>query len=145
MLTKASEYAFRALHYLASASYQGERVSISQIAKAIASPEAFTAKVMQQLVRKGLVHSVKGVQGGYELSREQLYTVKLADVIIAMEGEDFTSKCILGLAECSNDHPCALHLHVQAVKNRLHTIFQETSLNDLVTKNLEVNRLIREN
>lgn len=98
---------------------------------------------MQQLVRKGLVHSVKGVQGGYELSSDQLHSVKLVDVIMAIEGEDFTSKCILGLEECSSARLCALHRHVQAVKNRLHTIFQETSLNDLVTKNLEVSGLIR--
>lgn len=137
MLSKASEYAFRALYFIATSSKRGERVSLAQIATAVNSPEAFTAKILQLLVRKGILNSVKGVQGGYELDLERMKSMKLVDVLLAIEGKDFTNRCILGLEECSSVHPCALHAHVQVVKGHLHRIFNETTLFDLIDRPVE--------
>ena len=48
MFSKACEYAIRSTIYIAERSNLDKRVSITDIAKAIDSPEAFTAKILQQ-------------------------------------------------------------------------------------------------
>ena len=60
MFSKACEYGIKASIFIALCSYKGVRVSLKSIAKEINSPEAFTAKILQDLVRHDVINSVKG-------------------------------------------------------------------------------------
>ncbi|MBX7261402.1 MAG: Rrf2 family transcriptional regulator, partial [Chitinophagales bacterium] len=87
MFSKACEYGIRATVYIADQSKQSNRAILKDIAKEIDSPEAFTAKILQQLVKSGIVHSVKGINGGFEISKDKISNLKLADVVLAIDGE----------------------------------------------------------
>ena len=59
MFSKACEYGIKAAIFIAINSYEGRRVSPKEIAEEINSPQAFTAKILQDLVRNNIVFSIK--------------------------------------------------------------------------------------
>ena len=98
MFSKACEYGIRAAVYVALQSLDGRRVSVNEIAEEIDSPIAFTAKILQQLSRSKVIHSVKGPTGGFELDRTEMDTVKLSMIVHAIDGDgDCLPFAILGV------------------------------------------------
>lgn len=63
VFSKTSEYAFRATVVVAIASKNGERLTLTDIAERTGAPKAFTAKVLQELARAGIVTSHRGPNG----------------------------------------------------------------------------------
>jgi len=82
-LTLASQYAVIALVYLARQG--GQVVASHDIARAEAMPSELLLKVLQPLVRAGVLYSLKGPSGGYCLARPA-DTVTLLNVIEVVEG-----------------------------------------------------------
>jgi len=109
MFSKTCEYGIRATIFIASESYQNKRVGLKDIAKKIDSPEAFTAKILQILSKDNIINSIKGVGGGFEIPRESMKDIKLAQIVNALEGDRVFTGCGLGLTHCSEDHPCPMH------------------------------------
>ena len=70
MFSKSCEYGIRATIFIATQSYLNNRTGIKDIAKKIDSPEAFTAKILQILVKANIIHSTKGVGGGFEIPKK---------------------------------------------------------------------------
>src|SRR5690554_8019286 len=106
MFSKACEYGIRATLYISTQSLNGDRVSLKDIARGIASPEAYTAKILQQLARDGVVDSLKGPTGGFKISRERLDEIKLIDIVSSLDGDAVFVGCGLGLRECNAEMPC---------------------------------------
>ena len=103
MLSKTCEYGVKATIYIALQSMLGQRTSLKYIAKEIDSPEAFTAKILQKLAKANIITSIKGLNGGFEISADKMKNIKLAEVVFALDGDDITSRCFLGLPECTQD------------------------------------------
>jgi Rrf2 family protein len=82
-LGKKTQYALVALFHLDRVS-PGSRVSTHELSEHYGIPEPHLGKVLQKLSRGGLLTSVKGVQGGYELTRP-LEKLRLGDVMQALE------------------------------------------------------------
>ncbi len=133
MFSKACEYGIRAAVYIALQSLDNRRVSVNEIAEEIDSPVAFTAKILQQLTRNNIVHSVKGPTGGFEIDREAMDTVKLSKIVKAIDGDKIYVGCGLGLKECNADRPCPLHDKFVDIRTDLRTMLQSTSLYELAT------------
>lgn len=131
MFSKACEYAIRATIYIASQTIIGKRVSIIDVAQKIQSPESFTSKILQKLVKNKIIRSVKGPGGGFEVDAVNLEGIKLKKIVEAFEG-DVLNRCSLGLTECSDIQPCPFHYKYKPVKEKLLHIFENTSLNDLM-------------
>lgn len=131
MFSKACEYAIRATLLLASYSLEGRRASVKDIAEATASPVAFTAKVLQQLNRGGIVQSVQGKQGGFEISREQMKNTRLSQIVALMDGDQVFTGCGLGLPTCNAQQPCPLHDQFAKVRNELRNMLESTAILDL--------------
>lgn len=131
MFSKACEYAIRATLLLASHSLEGKRASVKDIAEATGSPVAFTAKVLQQLHRGGIVQSVQGKQGGFEIDSEQMKNTRLSDIVALMDGDQVFTGCGLGLPTCNALKPCPLHDRFASVRNELRTMLEGTTVLDL--------------
>ena len=82
-LGKKVQYALVALFHLERVS-PGSRVNTHELSERYAIPEQHLGKVLQRLSRKGLLASVQGVQGGYELKRS-LSDILLGELILAVE------------------------------------------------------------
>lgn len=68
--SKACEYAIRSLIFITMKSTSRERVHLDEISKVINSPSTFTAKILQKLVKTGIILSVKEPRGGFQISEE---------------------------------------------------------------------------
>lgn len=131
MFSKTCEYGIRATIFIASESYQNKRVGLKDIAKKIDSPEAFTAKILQILSKDNIINSIKGVGGGFEIPRETMKEIKLAQIVNALEGDRVFTGCGLGLTHCSEDHPCPMHDKFKSIRNELAFMLENTNLEEL--------------
>jgi Rrf2 family protein len=133
MFSKACEYGIRAAIYVAQQSAAGHRVSLNEIARAIGSPESFTAKVLQQLVRAELMESYKGPAGGFELTTAQLGEVTLRQIVVAIDGGAMLKSCALGLPHCSAKHPCPLHYQFLPVRDQINEVLSRHAIGELAS------------
>lgn len=131
MFSKACEYAIRSTVFIAVSSLKGMRVGAKEIAKEIDAPEAFIAKILQKLVKGGLIESLKGAGGGFEIPIQQLAQIKLCEIVNVMDGDSIYKGCGLGLAQCSETHPCPVHFKFKAIRSELKQMLETTSLKEL--------------
>jgi Rrf2 family transcriptional regulator, iron-sulfur cluster assembly transcription factor len=131
ILSKSSEYGVRAAIYIAQQSLNDQRPSLKDIAREIDSPEAFTAKILQKLVRGGVISSVKGATGGFEVDKKQLRRTKLIDLVRAIDGDAREQTCVLGLKACSEAHPCPVHHQFRHIKKEIVQMLQRTGLEEM--------------
>lgn len=104
MLSKTTEYALRAVVYLAQQRESSH--NIEQIADAIQVSSSYLSKVMQGLRRKGLVQSQRGLHGGFTLAVET-ESLTVFDIVEAVDPIQRIRHCPLGI----KDHIrlCPLH------------------------------------
>tara|TARA_R110000868_G_C10948522_1_gene767625 strand:- start:125 stop:559 length:435 start_codon:yes stop_codon:yes gene_type:complete len=131
MFSKACEYGIKASIFIAINSYAGRRVSPKEIAKEINSPEAFTAKILQELVRHEIISSVKGAYGGFEIVKSRIGTIKLDQIVKVIDGDKIYNGCGLGLGTCDENHPCPVHDKFKLVRDELKYMLENTSLEEL--------------
>ncbi|OBX21152.1 MULTISPECIES: RrF2 family transcriptional regulator [Bizionia] len=131
MFSKACEYGIKASIFIALNSYQEKRVSLKEIAKEIASPEAFTAKILQDLARHNIINSVKGAHGGFEIVKSQISSIKLEEIVRAIDGDKIYNGCGLGLHTCDENHPCPVHDKFKDIRNDLKVMLETTNLEEL--------------
>ncbi|MDD3459439.1 MAG: Rrf2 family transcriptional regulator [Weeksellaceae bacterium] len=133
MFSKTCEYSIRALIYIAQQTKDGSKIGIKSIAKGIDSPEYFIAKILQELSREGFVKSIKGPNGGFYLS-EQNKSTTLSEIVRHVDGNKLFESCVLGLKECSNEHPCPVHHQYKHVKSKIIEILESSILSDMAEK-----------
>ena len=133
MLSKTCEYAVRAVIYIAQQTKDGNRVGIKDVAKGIDSPEYFIAKILQEMVRKNLLQSTKGPNGGFHLDEKYMKN-SLAVIVRHFDGDKIFSGCALGLKRCSEKNPCPLHQQFKEIRNTLKHLLETTTINKLVEK-----------
>lgn len=127
MFSKACELGIKAMIYLASCREKGTLVSLKEIHEKINSPEAFTAKILQQLVRHRLLYSVRGPNGGFRLLLAP-DEITLQQIVIAIDGDGIFTKCALGLKVCSAAVPCPLHYKFLPIRDSLAKMLHSTTL-----------------
>lgn len=137
MFSKACEYGIRATLYIAQNSSAGNRVSLKEISEKIDSPEAFTAKILQQLARKQIIISYKGPNGGFQIDESRLETICLNQIVDAIDGDAIYRGCGLGLHECNANEPCPLHDQFMTIRNELKKMLESTTLGQLTEGLLE--------
>ena len=122
--------------YIAQKTKEGERIGIKEISKGIDSPEAFMAKILQDLSRKGLVMSIKGPNGGFYFD-SKARKITLAEVVTAIDGDDLFTGCGLGLKACNEKKPCPIHNEFKAIRIKLKSLLESTYVEEF-TESLEM-------
>ncbi|GAB3203422.1 Rrf2 family protein [Pontibacter aydingkolensis] len=131
MLSKTTEYALRAIVYIALHNEDGHKIGIKEVAKELDLPQPFTAKILQDLVRKGVIASLKGPGGGFYLHKPAS-ELTILDVVRNIDGLEAFKKCGMGMKECSGSHPCLLHNDIVVYRDHLLKVFRSKSIQDLV-------------
>jgi len=138
MFSKATEYGIKATMYIAYKTNGGERVGVKEIAANIDAPVHFTAKILQELVRKNIVHSIKGPNGGFYLERGDLKT-PIGKIVKTLDGDKFYNTCVLGLRACSQKNPCPVHNEFKVIKEKIIDMLEKNTIGsfntDLINKN----------
>lgn len=133
MLGRTTEYAIRAMVYIYIRNQNGEKPSFKEIAKNIDSPEQFTGKVLQNLARSNIVSSVKGKGGGFFFS-EPTKSLTLYEIIKAVEGDEYFSKCGFGLKQCDSSNPCPMHDDYSEIRKAFFRLTNGQTIQSLAEK-----------
>ena len=135
MFSKACEYGIRATIFVAKQSVAGRKVGLIEIADSIDSPEAFTAKILQQLAKSKIISSAKGPTGGYYLEEYKLEKLRLVEIVYAIDGDDVYKGCGLGLRKCNEKKPCPLHYEFKEIRDNLKNMLERTFVKKLAAEN----------
>lgn len=132
-LVRISEPASLSLHAAAIlARRPGERIPNQEIAKSLHASEHHLAKVMQQLVRAGIVNSTRGPHGGFELARASS-DITLLQLFEAVEGPLGDAECLLSEQVCDGTD-CMVGELVHSVHQHVRQYLAETTLTRLAKR-----------
>lgn len=120
--------------FIAGQTSEGKRSNLGEISSAIQSPKAFTAKILQQLVKSAAIISIKGSHGGFEANRKSIKTLTVRHIVSAIDGDGLMHDCVLGLEKCSDRNPCSLHKKYKGVRKDITIMLADTRIMDLVKK-----------
>lgn len=109
------------------------RLSVKDIAVEIDSPVSFTAKILQQLARKKIIASTRGLNGGFYIE-PNTKPITIYQVVEAIDGVEFFDRCVMGLKKCSDKNPCPMHIHFVNHRNEIKTLLMSKSINDLIVQ-----------
>lgn len=107
IITRATEYAIRAVLFMAAQPH-GTTVLKKDICREQGITPAFLTKILQPLIKAGIVGSHRGVRGGFYLNRAP-DTITLLDVIKAEEGPIHLNLCLAEEGSCERDSSCPVH------------------------------------
>ncbi len=138
---KETEYALRALVYIQLQNSRERRPGIAEIASEIETPQSFTAKILQRLVKQGFVESLKGINGGFFFNSEK-EDLPLKKVIVSIEGESLFSGCGFGLKHCDENNPCPLHFSYAPIREAINKLVSTETIQSLANKYNEDDRMI---
>ncbi len=141
MFKKETEYALRALVYIQLQNNMDRRPGIAEIASEIETPQSFTAKILQRLVKQGFVQSLKGINGGFFFDNAK-NDLPLKKVIISIEGDSLFNGCGFGLKHCDEDNPCPLHYDYAPIRDGINRLVAEQTIQSLAKKYMEDDRMI---
>jgi Rrf2 family protein len=129
-LSKKADYALIAMKHLALRA-DGGSSSAREIAEGYDIPVELMAKVLQQLVRKGLLVSQQGTRGGYLLARSATL-ISVADVIQAVDGPLTVTAC--GSDEsCDQYAKCNVRDPLWKIKDRIQQALSTCSIHEIAT------------
>ncbi len=138
LYSKGCEYTLRAL--IASApDGKVKRFRAKDVCRRSGVPEPYARKALQALAQAGLLRSVLGPGGGYELGRDPT-DITLLEVIRLVDGADTFDHCLLGLPECGETQPCPLHDVWSSAKETLLEALESKTLRDLLDSHSEDER-----
>jgi Rrf2 family protein len=134
MLSKKSQYAFKALTYLAEKYNEGP-VLISEIARKKKIPLKFLENILLELKKADILESKKGKGGGYFLKQSPEKT-KVSTVIRLINGPIAMLPCVSlyfyeRCKNCNEKH-CGLHDMMLEVRDATLNIVENRTLRDLL-------------
>lgn len=127
MISQTNEYALRAALWLGS--HDNKSQTTEQIAKGTQVPAGYLSKVLQILVRAGLVSSQRGLGGGYILARPAGEITAL-DIVSAVDPIKRTESCPLDIKE-HGKRLCPLHYRIHAATALIEDSFRSCTIADL--------------
>jgi Rrf2 family protein len=92
--------------------------SAREIAEQYDIPIELMAKVLQRLVRAGLLSSTQGTRGGYTLGRPSA-AISVADVIQAIDGPFTVTACSSEKNDCEQYSKCSIRDPLWQIRERI--------------------------
>ena len=128
-LTKKADYALMAMKHLAERSSEGS-LSAKDVADAYGIPPEALAKILQKLVKAGLLQSQHGTNGGYVLARPA-HTISAFEVIQAIDGPLFITSCITVRGECGQSDRCNIREPLRKVNDSIEAVLKRIKISHM--------------
>jgi Rrf2 family protein len=128
-LTRAADYGVRVMIHLAGLP-PGSRATRAALAEAAGAADDFVSKVLQDLVRAGLITSHRGKQGGFELACSGEET-SLLDVVEAIDGAIQLNLCVGRGRTCERQGWCAAHQVWVEAQQAMRDVLRRATLSNL--------------
>src|SRR5215471_10767740 len=131
-LTKKADYGLMAMKHLAERAPHGA-CSAKDVADAYGIPQEALAKILQRLVKAGLLHSQHGTNGGYTLARDPS-TISAFEVIRAIDGPLFITSCVTVRGECDQTPRCTIREPLRKVNQSIEDVLRRITISEMKDK-----------
>jgi len=128
-LTKKADYGLMAMKHLAEHADRGA-CSAKDVAEAYGIPSEALAKILQRLVKAGLLNSQHGMNGGYTLARDP-GSISAFEVIRAIDGPLFITSCVTVRGECDQSGRCTIREPLRRVNQSIEEVLRGISISEM--------------
>ena len=128
-LTKKADYGLMAMKHLAEHADKSA-CSAKDVSDAYGIPPEALAKILQRLVKAGLLHSQHGTNGGYTLARDG-HKISAFEVIRAIDGPLFITSCITVRGECDQSERCTIREPLRRVNQSIEDVLRSISIAEM--------------
>ncbi len=129
LVTRKTDYAVRCILYLAQANEQ--IANVTEVSRQMHIPKTFLAKIFQKLTKAGLVESIRGMNGGFRLSKNPA-DVSLLDIMEAIQGPVCVNVCAVNSKKCSRSSSCSVHPFWVKLRQDMNRQMQEQTIAQLM-------------
>ncbi len=129
LYTVSTKYAMMALTALATQK-AAQAMKAGVICEVTGVPESFLASLCGSLIQAGILDSEKGQTGGLRLARSPS-EISLAEVVRAIEGEQYFRDCIFAVDPCDGTDKCPWHEVWGPTRDRIVGFLEQTTIQDL--------------
>ena len=130
-LTSKGRYAVTAMLDVALHTASGP-VSLADISERQGISLSYLEQLFARLRKQGLVNSVRGPGGGYQLSREAI-AISVSDVIAAVD-ESVDATWCQGKSDCQSGARCLTHTLWSDLSHRIQDFLTSITLGELVNQ-----------
>jgi len=128
-LTKKADYGLMAMRHLAEHA-EGGACSAKDVADSYGIPPEALAKILQRLVKAGLLHSQHGTNGGYMLARDPS-GISVFEVVRAIDGPLFITSCVTVRGECDQSDRCNIREPLRQVNHRIEELLRRITIREM--------------
>lgn len=133
-LSHSAAYAISAIAYIA-AQPGGRRCGAQEISGHQQIPISYLGKILQALRRRGLLRSMRGIGGGYQLAIPA-HQIRLINIVDALGESTDPDRCLMRFQGCTGENPCVLHHRWAGLRRQFEEMLQTTTVADLVRGSL---------
>lgn len=130
-LSTRGKYGLYAMYYLAR--HAGEGPQTLNSISTVGVPKQYLEQILGNLRRAGLVSTVRGAQGGYQIATQPEET-SLRDIIDAVEGPIELSSCANGEGACQKSGTCPVRRVWQKATDSINAELEKIHLSDMFTQ-----------
>lgn len=138
-VSKLTDYGSVILSYMAS--HPNQTMSATTLAKGVLLPPATVSKLLKIMVNGGLLCSILGKQGGYQLAR-CAHEISLDDIINVLEGPIALTECSAQKGLCRIEDNCEIRKNWQSVNHIIQQSLAQVSLQDMLPVNNQIKAII---
>lgn len=140
-LSRKTEYALLAISHLMEAG-QGEVVRTREIVERFGVPAELMAKVLQKLVRDGMLVSTPGPTGGYTLAGDTA-DLTIGRVVRAVEGRTTLVSCINNTSsDCEQHATCTIRGPLERIDARVQNLLDHISVREVCSPTIPQSQTI---
>lgn len=116
LITRDTDYALRALCFIAR---QKEKVfSADELVRKLKVPRPFLRKILQQLNKSRILHSHRGLGGGFSLAKSAK-DICLLELIKIFQGRFRMNKCLFKKSVCPRIKICPLRAKLDRIEKQV--------------------------
>ncbi len=104
--------------------------SAKDVADSYRIPQELLAKILQRLVKSGLLKSQHGTHGGYVLARDAK-SISAYEVIRAIDGPLFITSCVTIHGDCEQSDLCTIREPLKKVNQGIEDVLRGISIGDM--------------
>ena len=128
LITRSTDYAVRALKYLAE---KGKEASAAELTRNVKIPWPFMRKIMQLLGKSGFVESKKGPGGGFLLLKKP-EEIMLMELISLFQGRVCLNECVFKKKICINKSSCFLSKKLGEIEEYAYLVLSRINLKEII-------------
>ena len=135
LLTKECDYAIRIVQKLSSLDDGLNQETVSTICDSEHIPVSFAYKILMKLKKAGIVSSVRGMAGGYLLSKAP-DSISVFDVLRAVDANLFINECLKPGHACQNNDsrstPCNMRCVLEQLQDNFVSTLSQTTITQIL-------------